>query len=128
MFCDGYVDTFVSVLKTALLFLGGMGSDPDAGLIHGSHVPEYMVKANLAFINQTMGIVMDERPVDFIDINPDDIQSGDLFVISRLDGLSPIVMYGTGSHATHCTMALRIDGELYIIESQNAWYWPIPNI
>lgn len=60
---------------------------------------------------------MEEREVDYINIDPSYIQSGDLFVISRLDGLSPIVMYGTGSHATHCTMALRIEGELYIIES-----------
>lgn len=70
MFCDGYVDTFVSVLKTVELFFGGMGYDPNAGPIHGSHVPEYMVQANLAFINQTMGIVMEERTVDYIDIDP----------------------------------------------------------
>jgi hypothetical protein len=75
-----------------------------------------------------MGITMDTRPIENVDIDPSLIQSGDLFVIMRLDGLCPIVMYGSGSHATHCTMALRIDGELYVIESQNAWYWPIPNI
>ena len=33
-------------------------------------------------------------------------------------------MYGSGSHAGHSTMALRFDGELYIVESQAAWYWP----
>jgi hypothetical protein len=43
MFCEGYVDTFISVLKTALLFLGGIGTDPNLGPLHGSHVPEYMV-------------------------------------------------------------------------------------
>jgi len=37
-------------------------------------------------------------------------------------------MYGTGSHAGHSTMALRFDGELYVVESQDAWYWPISNI
>ena len=42
----------------------------------------------------------------------------------RLDGLDPIIMYGTGSHIGHSTMALRFDGELYIVESQDAWYWP----
>ena len=42
----------------------------------------------------------------------------------RLDGLDPMIMYGTGSHSGHTTMALRFDGELYIIESQDAWYWP----
>jgi hypothetical protein len=44
--------------------------------------------------------------------------------ILRLDGLDPIIMYGSGSHAGHSTMALRFDGELYIVESQAAWYWP----
>lgn len=33
-------------------------------------------------------------------------------------------MYGTGSHIGHDTMALRFDGELYVVESQDAWYWP----
>ena len=46
----------------------------------------------------------------------------------RLDGLDPIIMYGSGSHAGHSTMALRFDGELYIVESQAAWYWPKVNI
>jgi len=42
----------------------------------------------------------------------------------RLDGLDPIIMYGTGSHIGHSTMALRFDGELYVVESQDVWYWP----
>lgn len=46
----------------------------------------------------------------------------------RLDGLDPIIMYGSGSHAGHSTMALRFDGELYIVESQAAWYWPTVNL
>lgn len=46
----------------------------------------------------------------------------------RLDGLDPIIMLGTGSHSGHTTMALRIDGELHIVESQDAWYWPKHNI
>jgi len=33
-------------------------------------------------------------------------------------------MYGSGTHAGHSVMALRFDGELYIIESQDGWYWP----
>ena len=33
-------------------------------------------------------------------------------------------MYGTGSHSGHSTMALRFDGELFVVESQDAWYWP----
>lgn len=52
------------------------------------------------------------------------INSGDFISILRLDGLDPLIMYGSGSHASHSVMALRMDGELYIVESQGAWYWP----
>lgn len=49
-------------------------------------------------------------------------------MIMRLDGLDQIIMYGTGSYVGHNTMAMRFDGELYIVESQDAWYWPTPNL
>lgn len=42
----------------------------------------------------------------------------------RLDGLDPMIMYGTGAKIGHNVMALRFDGELYVVESQDAWYWP----
>ena len=42
----------------------------------------------------------------------------------RLDGLDPMIMYGTGSRVGHNVMALRFEGELYVVESQDAWYWP----
>ena len=54
MFCDGYIDTFISVLKTLMCFIGGLGLDPDLPVM-GSHVPEYMEKANVEFLNNTMG-------------------------------------------------------------------------
>lgn len=56
--------------------------------------------------------------------DPNLIQSGDFLSITRLDGVDPIIMYGSGAHAGHSVMALRFDGELYIIESQDGWYWP----
>jgi hypothetical protein len=34
-------------------------------------------------------------------------------------------LYGSGSHATHSVMALHFDGELYIVESDEAGYWPV---
>lgn len=49
-------------------------------------------------------------------------------MIMRLDGLDQIIMYGTGAYVGHNTVALRFDGELYIVESQDAWYWPTPNL
>lgn len=46
----------------------------------------------------------------------------------RLDGVSQFIMYGTGSHCAHNIMALRFDGELYMLESVDGWYWPIRRI
>ena len=79
-----------------------------------------------------MGIDMEVRqPHDWTSetayINPDLIQSGDVLLISRLDGLDQMIGFGVGSHIGHTTMALRFDGELYIVEIQNAWYWPTHN-
>jgi len=60
MFCDGYIDTFVSVWNTLLAFIGGLGTNPYLPII-GSHVPEYMEKANIKFLNDTMGYNMELR-------------------------------------------------------------------
>lgn len=76
-----------------------------------------MIDANLDFLEATMGITMDKRETQNVIIDESLINSGDFFVILRLDGLAPLILYGTGAHASHCTMALRFDGELYIVES-----------
>jgi len=45
LFCDGWVDSFVSVFKWIMAFGGGIGLNPNLPII-GSHVPEYMIKQN----------------------------------------------------------------------------------
>ena len=62
MFCGGYVDTFMSVFNTILMFLGGLTPDPNVP-IFGSHVPEYMQEANLRFLNHTMNLQLEERTI-----------------------------------------------------------------
>lgn len=116
MFCDGYIDTFKSVFNFALQFLGGFGINPDIP-VFGSHIPEYMEKANIDFLSTVMGYTLEKRTITDYDYDENLIQSGDFLSIMRLDGVDPIIMYGSGSHAGHSTMALRYDGELYIIES-----------
>ena len=49
-------------------------------------------------------------------------------MIMRLDGLDQLIMTGTGSHAGHMVMALHFQGELYVVEAQDAWYWPIRRV
>jgi hypothetical protein len=39
-----------------------------------------------------------------------------------------MIMYGTGSHSGHSVAALRMEGKLYIVESQDAWYFPTHRI
>ena len=123
MMCDGYVDTFISVLNTLLAFIGGISSDPTKP-IAGSHVPPYMEKANVEFLHNTMNYNLVERETKEYDYDLSNIHSGDFFAVTRLDGIDPIIMYGSGSHTGHSVMALWIDGELNIVESQDGWYWP----
>jgi len=112
-----------SVLRTLEAFVGGISDHPIAPII-GTHVPEYMEKENVAFLAEAMEYQMEKRDITDVHIDEDLIQSGDFFTIIRLDGLDPIIMWGSGSYSGHCVMALRLDGELYIVESQDAWYWP----
>jgi hypothetical protein len=127
LFCHGVVDSFVSVFNTVKLFLGGLGANPKWPVI-GSHVPEYMEKANVHFIKEAIGWDMEKRDVTVVDFDESEIQDGDFLAVMRLDGLDEIIMWGTGGHIGHSTIALRIDGELNIIESQDAWYWPVHKI
>ena len=76
-----------------------------------------MEKANVQWIKDTMNVTLVERTTQKVEIDPDTIQSGDFFGIMRLDGLDPMIMYGTGSRVGHNVMALRFDGELYVVES-----------
>ena len=62
MFCGGYIETFVSVLKTLLAFIGGTSDDPHDP-IWGSHVPPYMEAINVDFLNITMGMKLKEREI-----------------------------------------------------------------
>lgn len=48
--------------------------------------------------------------------------------ITRMDGLDQIIQWGAGSICGHSVVLLEFDGEMYAIESQDAWYWPKHNI
>jgi hypothetical protein len=73
---------------------------------------------------------MEPRSSGVVNFDTSAIKSGDYFGIIRMDGLSPIIMYGTGAHISHNAMAMWLteeDGteELYVFESQGGWYWPV---
>ena len=131
-FCDSIVTEIKSLLTTLECFVGGLSDHPHLPYI-GSHVPEYMTNANLEFIQEAMGLTIERRDTHWVDVDESLIKSGDFFLIMRPDGLDPMIMWGTGSHGAHCVMAMWFDEEdgseaLYIVESQDAWYWPTAGI
>lgn len=115
-FCHGIVDTFISVFNTLKLFVGGMGSDPRWPFI-GSHVPGYMERANVKFLNETMGWDMKQRKVEKVWLTEEEIHDGDFVAITRLDGLDELIMWGTGGRIGHTAVILTIEGEKYVVES-----------
>jgi hypothetical protein len=74
---------------------------------------------NAKFLQDYVNITMLPRAVDLIDMDWSYVQSGDLMVISRLDGLGTMEQWGTGASSSHIVMAVRVGEaqDLYIAES-----------
>jgi hypothetical protein len=127
--CDSITHLIPDMFKTIGLFLGGIG------VIHSPDVPFFGYKPwkmqkewNVQFIKDATGFQWQTRDAKVINIPAkEQIRSGDYFPITRFDGLDQIIQYGTGSHSGHSVTAVwdKRDGELYIIESQDSWYWPL---
>lgn len=126
-FCDSIIHMIPDLLLTGQIFIGGLGLNPKIPFF-GSHVPMEQQRANVKFIKEATGFEWQERTPTFIDLDPKYVQSGDFLAITRFDGLDNIIHWGAGSHAGHSVMALwdrsQDPAQLYIVESQDAWYWP----
>ena len=114
-FNNGFLGSLYDIYKTSKLF-------------KNSHTE--MEKENLKFVKENMNHEYQEWGKSFI-FNESEIKSGDFFSITRLDGLDPMIMWGTGSFSGHTGIALWIENELYICEStdENPFgdtYWPEP--
>ena len=127
LFCEDLQDELLSVFTSLKAFIGGLGMHGKTALFDPK-VPAYMEAANIRFMKWALNIELEERSVQKVEIPEENIQSGDYFAVMRLDGLDPMIMFGTGSRSGHSVMAMRFDGELYIVESQDAWYWPTHRI
>ena len=127
LFCEDIQEELLSIITTLKAFIGGLGLHGKISLFE-AHVPEYMEKANKEFMKWGLGWELEERPTRKVHIDESLVQSGDYFAVLRLDGLDPMIMYGTGSHSGHSVMAMRFDDGLYIVESQDSWYWPVHRI
>jgi hypothetical protein len=127
-FCQGFFTEIRSIFDTAELYLGGLGVNKDSWIpLFRPSVPDYMVKANVDFIQRFTNYTQNSRGdwgTKVIDIDKSEIKSGDFLAISRLDGVDPLVMLGSGSHIGHSAVCFWVDNELYVMESQAGWYWP----
>lgn len=102
--------------------------------IHGQlplfqpEIPDYQEDANVQFFSDFMQIDLEVRDSqhwtsETATIDPDLIQSGDLILAMRMDGMNQFLSFSDGAVNGHTAIALRFDGELYIIELMNTWYW-----
>ncbi len=125
-FCQGFFSSLESLFKSLELYLGGLGEHPSSFLpIFRPELPKYMTNANKDFLQEFVDWKPELRTFSSpIDIDEKEIKSGDFVAIYRLDGLDPLIMLGSGSRLGHSAVACWIENELYVLESQDGWYWP----
>ena len=128
-FCQGVIGTIQSLIYSLTGFIGGLGYDPNAFFpLFRPTVPDYMIKTNLETLKLYNNYTPERRKDILLDLDEKLIHTGDFIGISRLDGVDPMIMLGTGSHIGHTCVCAWIDGELYVLESQDGWYWPYHGI
>ena len=124
-FCQGMIDTMKSLYMTLAMYIGGLGSDPNATIpLFRPHLPEYMIKHNLAMLKFYNKYEPEEREDTILDIDESEIHTGDFVAVSRMDGIDPMIMIGSGSTIGHSAVCAWINGTLYVLESQDGFYWP----
>jgi len=64
-----------------------------------------------------MNWIPEKREIEHVEIDLNQVKSGDFFAVSAMGGLDALIMYGTGSRISHSTMALWFDDGLFIVES-----------
>jgi len=117
LFSNGPEDTIKFVTSTVELFtpeFSGPGVQP-------SDAAE-----NIAFLTAYTDFIYESRgDVQNVDIDTSEINSGDFFGITRLDGLDPMICWGMGGTTGHTATALWVGDELNVCESTvKDVYWP----
>ena len=125
-FCAGLVNTVKSFFLTLKAFYGGLGTDPHAkNPKFRPNIPKDMERANLRILELFNHYTPERRKNNsIVYFDKKAIHSGDFLLISRLDGLDPLIMIGAGGRSGHSAVCSWIDDELYVLESQDGWYWP----
>ena len=123
--CTSVTNEIKSLVNTVKLFLGGLGTDPNHAIpIMRPSIPEEMEQANLRLLKFFNNYIPVRRENKIVNFDKNIIHTGDFVAISRMDGASPVIMIGSGGHIGHVAVCSWIDGELYVLESQDAWFWP----
>ena len=127
--CTTLSNEIKSLVTTIKAFLGGLGTDPnDIIPLMRPSIPEEMVEANLRLLKVYNNYEPKRRENKIVNFDKNIIKTGDFVAISRMDGLDPLIMIGAGGHLGHTGVCSWIDGELYVLESQDGWYWPTAGI
>ena len=95
-FCAGLVNTVKSFFLTLKAFYGGLGIDPHAkNPKFRPSIPKDMEKANLRILELFNHYTPERRKNDtIVNFDKKTIHSGDFLLISRMDGLDPLIMIG----------------------------------
>lgn len=101
--------------------IGGMARIPYLPIIGlGFQGPQRF--ANMQFLWHRMGMTkFESRVIKNVHVPEDYFLSGDLLLLQRFDGLEPVAMLASGSHAGHAAMTLWKGNDLYVVESVDAW-------
>lgn len=128
-FCQGIIESLKSFYMSLKLYVGGMGKDPEHPIpLFRPHLPKYQLDANVKMLELYNNYTVRRRNNTLLELDEREIHTGDFIAISRLDGVDAMIMIGTGSHVGHSCVAAWIDGQLYVLESQDGWYWPYHGI
>jgi hypothetical protein len=81
-------------------------------------VGDMFAEANLNFLRDNVGIIMEPRPEGVPEVLPIQaslIQNGDTFDIMRLDGLDPMIAWAMGSATGHTAIALWREEQVILL-------------
>ena len=118
-FCSGLVNTVKSFMTTLKAFYGGLGLDPKAkNPKFRPNIPKDMEKINLRILELYNHYTPERRKNNtIVNFDKKTVHSGDFILISRFDGLDPLIMLGAGGRSGHSAVCSWIGDELYVLES-----------
>ena len=107
-------------------YYGGIGYDPKAkNPRFRPSISRAQEKANLRILELYNHYTPERRKNNtIVNFDKNIVKTGDVMVLSRMDGIDQLIMIGAGGRVAHCVVCAWRDNELYVLEAQDAWYWP----